>query len=94
MRINRLRQVKLTLYIYLTRGVIEQIRPAHDMSYPLCGIVDHDRQQIGEYPIAPLQDHIADCRAHVLSEHALYAIIESDGAAIDFQTRCVRHPVA
>ena len=64
------------------------------MRYSLRGIVDHHGQQISEYPIAPLQDHIADCCAHILSERALYAIFESDGAAIDFETRGVRHPVA
>lgn len=88
MCVHRVRQTQQLLQYPLARRTAQKVRAANDMSDVLARIVDSDCKLIGEEPIAPSDDEIADLTADIVACSALDAILETDGSARYSQPHC------
>ena len=84
-RIARRRQAEHSLQVDLARRRVEQIAAAHHLGDALLGVVDDDRQLVGEQAISAVDDKIPDITRQALVMAALNRIFEADQAVISAQ---------
>ena len=76
MCVRRLRQTQGLLQKDLSRGACQKVCSTHDMSNPLCRVVDNDCKLIREQPIAPTDHEIAGVGMDIDFYQTLNGILE------------------
>jgi hypothetical protein len=79
------------LQINLSRRRIQQVNAPHNLSNTLRGIIDDDRQMVGELPVRPTNDEVANRGFEPLKEIALQGIVEADFAIMGSQSQAAAY---
>src|SRR5579862_3838556 len=86
MGIARLWQPECPLQDYLPGSVIQEVRAPYYVGHTLRGVIDHDRELVGEGAVAAPDDDVA-ALAQPEGARALCAILELEEAVIDAKAR-------